>query len=385
MAPHQHGANDPLLDLVFVLDVTGSMTPYIKMAEQKIEYVAQKIFDSKLLVDKEDLRVGLIAYRDYVDGKVTYVHQFTSDMTTVRSWLATYSATGGGDAPEAVATALYDAVDKMNWRPTGARVVVLITDAPPHGIDPFKSYGDDYPNGDPHPVINPLKATYMTKKLVEEKIPVFVVQCEPSMTTYKLGVAYYKGLATKTAGRVFALTNVDLLPDAILAYALETVKMRAVHRSLGGKEMLSPLHKNFAISQRFLALAGAAPSDSAKQDMVAKLYEDPPDNCDDLIDEISKNHTPESALAELKSKYVKDVKCWGITTNVDHTFSEEGKHNVKEFIAAGASGVMPTSLKKDTGTALVGSTGSQNLKLSEGPLKDGQIKRMAHLYVNLYA
>ncbi len=51
--------------------------------------------------------------------------------------------------------------------------------------------------------------------------------------------------------------------------------------------MLSPLHKNFAISQRFLALAGAAPSDSAKQDMVAKLYEDPPDNCDDLIDEVS--------------------------------------------------------------------------------------------------
>lgn len=129
-------------DLVFLLDVTGSMQPYIKMAEQKIEYVAQKIFDSKLLVEKEDLRVGLIAYRDYVDGKVTYLHQFTSDIATVRAWLATYSATGGGDGPEAVATVLYEAVEKMNWRPTGARVAVLITDAPPHGIDPFNSYND---------------------------------------------------------------------------------------------------------------------------------------------------------------------------------------------------------------------------------------------------
>lgn len=102
-----------------------------------------------------------------------------------------------------------------------------------------------------------------------------------------MGVAYYKGLATKTAGRVFALTNVDLLPDAILAYALETVKLKAVHRALGGKEMLVPTHKNFAISQRFLVLAGAPPSLSSKQDMVAKLYEDPPDDCDDIIEEVS--------------------------------------------------------------------------------------------------
>ena len=118
------------------------MQPYIKMAEEKIEYIAQQIFDSKLLVDQEDRRVCLIAYLDYVDGNVTYVHQFTSDMSKVRAWLAGYSATGGGDAPEAVATVLYDAVEKMNWRPTGARICVLITDAPPHGVDPFNSYRD---------------------------------------------------------------------------------------------------------------------------------------------------------------------------------------------------------------------------------------------------
>lgn len=48
-------------------------------------------------------------------------------------------ASGGGDGPEAITAALADAVHNMDWRQSATRMVVLIADAPPHGIG---EYGD---------------------------------------------------------------------------------------------------------------------------------------------------------------------------------------------------------------------------------------------------
>jgi hypothetical protein len=41
---------------------------------------------------------------------------------------------------------IYEAV-RLNWRPASAKVVVLITDAPPHGL--HTNTGDGFPNGCP--------------------------------------------------------------------------------------------------------------------------------------------------------------------------------------------------------------------------------------------
>lgn len=59
--------------------------------------------------------------------------------------LASLSATGGGDGPEAQADGLYDAVHAQ-WNPKATKVAVLITDAPPHGIG---EAGDGFPKGCP--------------------------------------------------------------------------------------------------------------------------------------------------------------------------------------------------------------------------------------------
>jgi len=383
-----HGDNDPYIDLVFVLDTTGSMDPYIEMAEQKIEYIANKIFESKKLHDKEDLRVGLVPYRDYVDSPVTTVYQFTSDIDKVRGWLKTLTADGGGDGPEAAATALQVAIDKMDWRTIGtsSRAVVLITDAPPHGIDPFNKYWDSYPypGGDPDPGYNPLRATSMKDKLIAAKIKVFIVQCEPTLTNEYggLAVSFYKGLAHKTNGRVVALPNADGLANSIIGYALETIGLKSTVCTLGGKSMSDPTHKNFAISQRLLALAGVpGPSQAEKEQWVKNLYEDWPDNLDDIVSEINATHTPDSALADLKTtNYLGSITCWGINSNVDHSFSEEGKFNLGLFMNADASGNLPGSLKEDTGTALTGNISAGTITLSEGALKGGQIKRLAFMY-----
>jgi hypothetical protein len=47
-------------------------------------------------------------------------------------------ASGGGDGPEAVTAALAEALN-MDWREYASKMVVLIADAPPHGIG---EYGD---------------------------------------------------------------------------------------------------------------------------------------------------------------------------------------------------------------------------------------------------
>ena len=87
------------------------------------------------------MRVGLIAFRDHPPQDhtfITKVHPFTSDISQVRRDLSALYATGGGDGPEAVTAGLAAAL-MMNWRPHASKMVVLIADAPPHGIG---EYGD---------------------------------------------------------------------------------------------------------------------------------------------------------------------------------------------------------------------------------------------------
>jgi len=49
----------------------------------------------------------------------------------------------GGDGPEAVADALYE-VHELSWRSNATKICVLVSDAPPHGLD---CSGDAFPSG----------------------------------------------------------------------------------------------------------------------------------------------------------------------------------------------------------------------------------------------
>lgn len=114
---------------------------YIASSTKNIEEIYQAIHSSERLVDPEDLRIGLIAFRDHPPQDHTYVTRnfgFSSDPSKVAEQLKGLYASGGGDGPEAVTAALGEALD-MDWRPTASKMVVLIADAPPHGIG---EYGD---------------------------------------------------------------------------------------------------------------------------------------------------------------------------------------------------------------------------------------------------
>lgn len=128
-------------DLVFVQDCTGSQGTYISSATKNIESICAHIFESGRLQSPEDLRVGLVAFRDHPPQDHTYITKnfgFSSDISQVHKNLSTLYASGGGDGPEAVTAALAEALN-MDWRDYASKMVVLIADAPPHGIG---EYGD---------------------------------------------------------------------------------------------------------------------------------------------------------------------------------------------------------------------------------------------------
>jgi len=60
-------------------------------------------------------------------------------------WASTIlkSLFSGGDEPEAVADAMHDLL-KLSWRDDSAKLAVLVSDAPPHGIG---APSDTMPNG----------------------------------------------------------------------------------------------------------------------------------------------------------------------------------------------------------------------------------------------
>jgi hypothetical protein len=78
--------------------------------------------------------MGLVGYRDRGDDYVTRIVDLSSDLDSMNAILMDFQAGGGGDGPEAVNKALYDAVHAVSWsqEPDTYRVVFLVGDAPAH-------------------------------------------------------------------------------------------------------------------------------------------------------------------------------------------------------------------------------------------------------------
>jgi uncharacterized protein YegL len=118
------------LDLVFLIDATGSMADEIDKLKATLRTIAD---DVARLPSRPDLCFGMVAYRDRGDAFVLRSHDFTNDLDAFQGVLDALRAAGGGDYPEAMNEALHEAVHQLSWRGNGAtRLMFLIADAPPH-------------------------------------------------------------------------------------------------------------------------------------------------------------------------------------------------------------------------------------------------------------
>lgn len=121
----------PRVELVFALDTTGSMGGLIQTAKEKIWSIATSMAKGQ---PTPEISIGLVAYRDRGDAYVTQVVDLSGDLDTMYAKLMDFQAQGGGDGPEAVNDALYEAVHTISWSqdPQSYKVVFLVGDAPPH-------------------------------------------------------------------------------------------------------------------------------------------------------------------------------------------------------------------------------------------------------------
>lgn len=174
------------------------------------------------------LRLGLIAYRDHPPQDHVYIVRnfgFATDVHEMKTNLNSLFAAGGGDGPEA-ATAALNAAAELPWRPDAAKMAILVTDAPPHGIG---EYGDGFPNGSPDnadPIV-------LARRMAAVGITLFVVACEPALSGYQHAVDFYKGLVQITSGILVPLTTASLLAQVVIAAASEVMDMDRLHREVG--------------------------------------------------------------------------------------------------------------------------------------------------------
>jgi hypothetical protein len=116
------------LDVVFVIDATGSMQWVLDAVKQRMADLADTL---RALV--ADVRFGVVTYRDDDDpARIVRVRPLTYSTLRVANFLAGVTASGGGSYAEDVEAGLRTALASSGWRRDAVRMVVIVGDAPPH-------------------------------------------------------------------------------------------------------------------------------------------------------------------------------------------------------------------------------------------------------------
>lgn len=114
------------VDVVFSLDVTGSMYACLGQARKSIRQTCTELFDNI-----PNLRIGIVAHGDYCDGNDFYYElRLTDKADLVCDFVNEVPALDGGDAPECYEYVLHQ-TRNMPWR-ADKRCLVLIGDDVPH-------------------------------------------------------------------------------------------------------------------------------------------------------------------------------------------------------------------------------------------------------------
>eukprot|EP01031_Cornospumella_fuschlensis_P028361 gene28361-34240_t len=146
------------LDLVFLMDLTSTMGPYIDDVKDNIRELIRYIAKMQI-----KFRIAFVGYRDHGDKERLVTLKFTHDVEEVIEFLNKQKAEGGGDEAEDVLGGM-NVVANKDWWQYDLRVVYHIGDAPCHGSSFHSRLVEDrYPNGykgDPEPlaILQKLKA-----------------------------------------------------------------------------------------------------------------------------------------------------------------------------------------------------------------------------------
>lgn len=193
------------VEVVFVLDTTGSMGGLIEAAKEKIWSIASTLAQAQ---QAPQISMGLVAYRDRGDEYVTRVIDLNQDLDSMYAKLMDFEAGGGGDGPEAVNEGLEAAIERMSWSQGSDvyKVVFLVGDAPPH-----MDYQDD------------LKYPQVVAAATAKGIVVNTIQCGGMSET----VAPWRHIASLGRGRYFTVEQAGSAVAIATPYDAEIARLAA--------------------------------------------------------------------------------------------------------------------------------------------------------------
>ncbi len=163
-------SNNIPVDIIFVIDQTGSMRQEVNEVKTNIAE-----FTQRLSIKGVDYRLGLVTFSD----KVEKSKGFTEDVNRFISWIDEMSIGGGGDDNENALEGLYEAGNYL-YRLAAQRIVILITDAMYHQ------------KGDRGDGVTQFNTATMARFLQEKNMRLFAIT-PPTMPEYQVLVNESKG------------------------------------------------------------------------------------------------------------------------------------------------------------------------------------------------
>jgi len=137
-----------VVDIVFLMDATGSMEPCIDALRDNVSTFVDSMCEKSQDNPIRDWRAKVVGYRDFLDDASDALEDnpFVNDASAVRSQLNALEARGGGDIPESLLDAIYHVANmgqvdkgsqeidpnKWRYRSNAARCVIIFTDADFH-------------------------------------------------------------------------------------------------------------------------------------------------------------------------------------------------------------------------------------------------------------
>jgi Mg-chelatase subunit ChlD len=201
------------VDIVFVLDITESMQPYIDAVKQNMINFAQD-----LAQNHRDYRLGLVTFEDYVvsaypDCNCAYSKTLTPDVQKFTEWVGTLHAGGGGDIPEDPLDALAYA-STLPFRPDAQGIIIMITDAPPHvaGDGPDRTGDSAYRlhHPDPNADVTEETGASVASKLSKNGLTLYAVAPPPFIAPQ------YQEVVQATHGRLYNIvTEENRFPELV--------------------------------------------------------------------------------------------------------------------------------------------------------------------------
>ena len=197
--PVHAGGYRGTLDLLLIFDTTGSMYSYLSIVRENIVKIVQEIHR-----EMPQARVAIMAHGDHCDEKITYLVKrclFTTNTHDLVSFVRTVEPTDGGDFPEAIEDALWEA-NQLAWRDTSSKAIVLIGDSYPHTTSecPYKR---DY--------------KVESNKLKQKGIRIYSVWCPSQLRDNDV----FNWLSTMSGGKFLHLSNINDLCDLLIAIAMK--------------------------------------------------------------------------------------------------------------------------------------------------------------------